>query len=76
MALTVIQIIDCIANGGDNLENVGKPCVFPFIYENQTYYTCTRKGSDKDWCAIEVDSNGIRIYGKWGYCSPNCGGKE
>ena len=76
VALNVIRIVDCITNGGDQPENVGKQCVFPFIYENITYHTCTRKDSDKDWCAIEVDSNGVRIYGKWGYCSPNCPGKE
>ena len=75
VASTVIRIIDCITNDGDD---VGKPCVFPFIYQStqtgltQTYYACTKQDDSKNWCATEVDSNGVRVYGKWGYCSPNC----
>ena len=34
------------------------PCVFPFVYKNETYNACTGVDSDNGakWCATEVDS--------------------
>ena len=43
-------------------------CVFPFIYKSVTYHSCTRKDSGSDWCYTKVDSNGVGVSGKWGYC--------
>ena len=28
------------------------------------------------WCYTEVDSNGLGIPGKWGFCSPDCSGNQ
>ncbi|XP_060138097.1 uncharacterized protein LOC118094637 [Zootoca vivipara] len=29
----------------------GKPCIFPFIYKNRTFYTCTDEEKGVFWCA-------------------------
>ena len=34
----------------------GRPCVFPFIYNNVSRNGCIYEDSDKAWCAYEVDS--------------------
>ena len=46
----------------------GVPCVFPFIYREVTYNSCTDTDSDtgQPWCAIEVDSDGWVVDHKWG----------
>jgi len=47
--------------------------VFPFIYNSVTYHHCLYKQSNgKTWCYTEVDSNGVGVAGKWGYCNSNC----
>ena len=51
-----------------------KPCVFPFIYKSVAYDGCTLRDSKKFWCYTEVDSNGIGVWGKWGYCGSFCPG--
>ena len=68
-----------MTNGGNE---VNKACVFPFIYGacsgllwNCRYETCTNYHSDKYWCYTEVDSDGVGVYGKWGYCDSNCKSK-
>ena len=50
------------------------PCIFPFIYKNKTYDSCTKEGSESDefWCATKVDSNLESIGDNWGYCSGSC----
>ena len=58
-----------MTNGGNE---VNKPCIFPFHYGVRTYETCTKKDDEKDWCFTEVDTNGVGIRGKWGYCNQNC----
>lgn len=45
----------------------GKCCVFPFTYEGQETYFCTRGGpSDLYWCAT---TNNYDLDGEWGICS-------
>ena len=64
-----IMFLGCITNGGPE---IGKPCVFPYIYNNVSHSTCTIKDSQVQWCYTEVDSNGVGVWGKWGNCSPEC----
>ncbi|KAM4552771.1 macrophage mannose receptor 1-like [Odontesthes bonariensis] len=46
----------------------GRPCMFPFQYENQWYSSCIMVGSpDILWCGVETEfENGL-----WGYCPTN-----
>ena len=30
-------------------------CVFPFIYEGKTYYSCTTKNHDRLWCSLTAN---------------------
>ncbi|XP_060137543.1 epididymal sperm-binding protein 1-like [Zootoca vivipara] len=46
--------------------DIGRPCVFPFVYEGQTFNTCINKDSGDYWCAT------TRNYdkdGKWSLCA-------
>ena len=60
---------------------MNKPCVFPFLYgrgdfgigiQPLWYFFCTDADSEKCWCYTEVDSNGVGVPGKWGYCGEPC----
>ena len=64
-----------------NLENKfpcrtqsNKACIFPFIYKNKAYSSCTDADSVNGaaWCAIKVDSNGVVVNNKWEDCQSNC----
>ena len=48
----------------------GNSCVFPFIYDGETYNCCTVKDSYKgaSWCATEVNEDGEVLEGKLGNC--------
>uniref|UniRef100_A0A452GJ73 Fibronectin type-II domain-containing protein n=1 Tax=Gopherus agassizii TaxID=38772 RepID=A0A452GJ73_9SAUR len=43
-------------------------CVFPFVYKNQVYFTCTSDGesSGKLWCST---TRNYDVDKKWTYCS-------
>ena len=45
-----------------------RECIFPFIYGGQTYTDCTWDDNDWEWCAFEVDADGVMVQDKWGYC--------
>ncbi|KAM4727472.1 macrophage mannose receptor 1-like [Anableps anableps] len=47
----------------------GRPCMFPFLYENQWYSTCTLTDAinNKRWCAVETRYE----HGMWGNCPTN-----
>ena len=48
-----------------------KSCVFPFIYEGNTYEECTTVGDGESaWCATEVNSDGE--YTDYGVCRGPC----
>ena len=54
------------------------PCVFPFVYKNETYSACTGADSDNGakWCATEVDSETREaVQNAWDDCQsgPQCG---
>ena len=53
-----------------------EPCVFPFIYKNQTFNQCTTEDADigSVWCATEVDQQGVVVEGRWGDCMESCPG--
>ena len=61
----------------DNCQTVeGKKCVFPFVYNGNTYNGCTIDESVDDlaWCATGVDRN-RKVYDEaWGDCKPGCPG--
>ncbi|KAL0967012.1 hypothetical protein UPYG_G00303410 [Umbra pygmaea] len=44
----------------------GRPCQFPFRYNDQWYGDCTLTDSDRLWCAIETNYQDNEL---WGYCS-------
>ena len=55
-----------------NGQNIGKPCIFPFIFDSQAYVSCKNSSQypGKKWCATQVDSAGD---GKdFGYCNEDC----
>ncbi|XP_054849700.1 fibronectin-like [Eublepharis macularius] len=45
-----------------------RPCVFPFIYKNRIFYTCTTEDtqSGKFWCSATGDYDND---GEWSYCA-------
>lgn len=47
-----------------------KPCIFPFIGDGKTYNGCADVGPYKNFCATQVDSNGIAK--KFGTCGNGC----
>jgi len=56
----------------------GKPCIFPFIYQEKEYNTCTKDGDDEVheyWCSTKVD-DGVHVSGEWGRCSKRCQGVD
>ena len=62
---------------GDNKQinvQARDPCKFPFIYENVTYNSCTKK-DHKFWCATSVNSTN-HYQKSWGYCNDFCPKEE
>ena len=63
-----------------------KPCIFPwgFAETMHNYEGCVNPDGDEggNWCATEVDHNGMYVSGsgKWGYCNidhcPHCFGGD
>lgn len=43
----------------------GKPCVFPFVYNENTYYSCINTGEfgPEYWCSTTA-----AFQGEYGYC--------
>jgi len=69
---TGCQVDDCGSNGGTCESS--NTCVFPFIYGNRIFKTCTQIDDDPAglWCATSVDGNGNME--TWAYCQDNCPG--
>merc|ERR1712025_1274273 len=47
----------------------GLECVFPFIYDETTFYSCTTAGGFPSWRYTEVDGNGKGVNGKFADCT-------
>ncbi|XP_035994268.1 macrophage mannose receptor 1 [Fundulus heteroclitus] len=47
----------------------GRPCMFPFLYKNQWYSSCTLTDSvnNRPWCAVETKYE----HETWGFCPTN-----
>ena len=58
--------------------NSKKPCKFPFIFKNQTFYGCTKVAAGdngKAWCSTKIDpltNEHIRGQKLWGDCLNDC----
>ena len=63
----------CVTVSGPN---PGKPCVFPFRYQNKVYTGCDTDPDDstKTWCSTKTDKNGRHVTGQneYGHCGINC----
>jgi len=56
---------------------IEKPCQFPFIYDNETYYGCTLKDTEngEPWCSTKTDPltyEHITKIGAYGDCDDSC----
>ena len=50
-----------------------KPCIFPFIFNNEAHYGCIWNPNDLSlpaWCSTKIDDEGNHIggQGNWGNC--------
>ena len=49
----------------------GQACVFPFVYDGQSYTKCiTDDNQGVPWCATVADWNSATNTGNWGNCDP------
>ncbi|XP_077169656.1 uncharacterized protein LOC143825514 [Paroedura picta] len=46
----------------------GKPCIFPFVYKNRIFYTCTDEGqtNGRFWCST---TSNFDLEPQWSYCA-------
>lgn len=50
----------------------GRPCKFPFYYEDEWYYECTTKDNDGvPWCRVEFPPKGEEGPIRWALCNPD-----
>ena len=47
-------------------------CIFPFKFNNVTYYSCTWAYSNIAWCSTKIDSSGVHVGGSKGKCGDGC----
>ena len=47
-------------------------CIFPFKFNNKTYYECTWDYSNTAWCSTKVDKYGVHVGGSKGHCNFDC----
>ena len=45
-------------------------CVFPYVYGDIEYHTCTDKDHSTFWCATEVEADGK--FKAWKQCDEAC----
>ena len=61
---SILIIGSCLTDGD---LGSAKPCHFPFEFEGKIYYSCTKNGNTRNWCATETP-----FTWRWGYCSDQC----
>eukprot|EP00754_Rhynchopus_humris_P028799 Rhum_TRINITY_DN15180_c2_g1::Rhum_TRINITY_DN15180_c2_g1_i1::g.138378::m.138378 len=55
--------------------HIGKPCIFPFVHQGQTYTSCVSDTlNSRTWCSTEVDFADNHIIGSEGTCAASCTG--
>ena len=69
-ALTVAGSELCFIHTEKTREKESTRCVFPFTFKGKTHLRCTKDESvnGKEWCATEVNADGVVITGQWGDC--------
>ena len=63
--------LECRTKGGKVSNEL---CVFPFIYKDVEFSTCTDTNHDAQWCATKTDEEGKFINDEWGNCDVGCPG--
>ena len=53
-------------------QGIGKPCIFPFYFNNVEYDSCTDRDHSTFWCPTKVDDLGNYIDNEWANCGQNC----
>ena len=76
LLLSVRVITQIVSGSCRTVGTRGQPCIFPFIYRNETYRSCTSRDveSGQPWCATAVDSEGWVVDLAWGDCGQGCPG--
>ncbi|XP_040574603.1 72 kDa type IV collagenase [Lepeophtheirus salmonis] len=60
------------SNGQNCLTKSNRPCIFPFIYKENIYGSCTEIDSNgKPWCAVSVYHSTGHV-AEYGFCYPEC----
>ena len=54
------------------LTETNEVCIFPFKFNNATYYQCTWDYSNSAWCSTKVDASGVHVGGSKGICESGC----
>lgn len=65
--MLIIYVFISVRTSGGNAG--GANCVFPFIYGNNSYDTCTMLAANQLWCSTTSNYNTNPI---WGYCNGKC----
>ena len=61
--------IPTVVTSTDNSTRVCQKCIFPFKFDNETFYNCTDYGFTNIWCSVKVDKEAVQQEGFWQDCS-------
>ena len=60
---------ECVTVGG-NVPNA--QCVFPFVFNGETYCECAELANGQPWCSTQTDEFGTHVTGTFGFCAEQC----